>query len=197
MGTRSGIGRWVRVAALALAAPMIALAGGSAADKGPDYVLGYTMVRIDGTPQDLREYEGKVVLIVNVASACGLTPQYAGLEKLYQSRASKGFVVLGFPANNFGNQEPGSNEEIAEFCSSKFSVTFPMFEKVSVKGSDRCPLYAQLSDLPPPKGGEPSWNFTKFLVDREGRVVQRFDPRTPPDDAGLTARIDELLSEKP
>ncbi|MBL8745799.1 MAG: glutathione peroxidase [Phycisphaerae bacterium] len=160
-------------------------------------VLGFTLNRIDGTPQPLQEYRGKVLLIVNVASQCGLTPQYEGLESLYESKKNDGLVVLGFPANNFGSQEPGTNSEIAAFCSGKFNVTFPMFEKISVKGEDQHPLYRMLASLPEPLGGDPKWNFTKFLVDRSGNVVARYEPKTKPDDAALVAQIDKLLAENP
>lgn len=170
---------------------------GAAATHDPAYVLGYTMNLIDGKPQQLSAYQGQVVLIVNVASKCGYTPQYDGLEKLYESRKAQGLVVLGFPANNFGSQEPGSNKEIAQFCSEKFHVSFPMFEKVSVKGDDQCALYKALAGQPAPIGGDPKWNFTKFLVDRSGRVVARFDSKVAPDDPKLTAQIDDLLRQKP
>lgn len=158
------------------------------------YVLSYSMTRIDGTSERLDTYKGKVILLVNVASKCGLTPQYEGLQALYEAKKEKGFIVLAFPANNFMGQEPGTNEEIAAFCESRYNVTFPMFEKVSVKGKDACELYKHLASLPKPLGGEPSWNFTKFLIDREGNVVQRFEPRTKPDAKELVSRIDELLA---
>lgn len=158
------------------------------------YVLGYTMNRIDGTSESLETYKGKVILIVNVASQCGLTKQYPALEKLYDDKKEKGFVILAFPANNFLGQEPGTNEEIAKFCTSKYDVSFPMFEKVSVKGDDACDLYKQLAALPAPLGGEPEWNFAKFVVDRQGNVVARFHPKTVPDAPELTAKIDELLA---
>lgn len=171
--------------------------GGAAASHDPAYVLGFTMNLIDGKPQTLSAYQGQVVLMVNVASKCGYTPQYEGLEKLYESRKQQGLVVLGFPANNFGSQEPGSNKEIAQFCSEKYHVSFPMFEKISVKGEDQCALYKSLSGQPAPIGGDPKWNFTKFLVDRSGRVVARFDSKVAPDDPKLTAQIDDLLHQKP
>jgi len=163
----------------------------TAADAG--YVLGYEMPLLDGASQDLATYKGKVVMIVNTASKCGLTPQYEGLEALYKAKKDEGFVILGFPANNFRDQEPGTNKQIAEFCAQNYGVTFPMFSKVSVKGDDICPLYAQLTSQPAPIGGEIRWNFDKFLVDRAGRVVARFDPRTTPSDPALRAKIDELL----
>ncbi len=161
----------------------------------PRYVLDHAARALDGTEKDLRGYEGKVVLIVNTASRCGLTPQYEALEKLYREHKDAGLVVLGFPANDFKGQEPLSNEQIAEFCAERFDVTFPMFEKISVKGEQRHPLYADLVAQPEPAGGEPTWNFTKYLVNRAGEAVERFDPRTTPDDERLVARIKELLAE--
>lgn len=162
-----------------------------AAKAGDTYVLGYKMKSIDGKDVDLATYKGKVLMIVNVASDCGLTKQYADLQKLYDQKKDKGFVILGFPANNFGGQEPGSNDEIAKFCKEKFSVTFPMFSKISVKGEDVHPLFKQLASK---GGGEPAWNFTKYLVDRDGNVVQRFAHGVKPDDAALVKKIDELLA---
>lgn len=160
---------------------------GAMSDNG--YVLEYVMNRIDGSSQVLSEYRGKVVLVVNVASECGLTPQYEGLEKLYRERKDDGLVILGVPANNFGGQEPGTNEDIASFCTGRYSVTFPMFEKVSVLGDDAAPLYKELTGL----SSAPDWNFTKYLVGRDGRLIERFPPRVKPDDAGLTEAIDRAL----
>ena len=160
------------------------------------YVLGLTMNRIDGATEDLSIYKGKVVLIVNVASQCGYTKQYPGLEKLYESKKADGLVILGFPANEFGKQEPASNAEIKEFCSAKFNVTFPMFEKIVVKGEGTAPLYKKLAAQPAPIGGEPKWNFTKFLVDKSGNVVARYEPAVKPDDKDLVKKIDELLASK-
>lgn len=169
--------------------------GGVPAQPGKESsVLDFTVNRIDGTAQKLSDYKGKVVLIVNVASGCGYTPQYAGLEKLYEARKGAGLVVLGFPANDFGKQEPGTNEEIAEFCTSKFGVSFPMFEKIAVTGPDQHALYKLLASQPAPVGGDPKWNFTKFLIDRSGKVVGRYDSKVKPDDAALNAKIDELLA---
>jgi len=162
----------------------------------PLYVLGYTLNRIDGTEQDLTDFEGQVILIINVASRCGFTPQYASLEKLYEDRHEDGFTILAFPANDFKHQEPGTNKEIAEFCTEKFGVTFPMFEKIHVLGDDRSPLYRQLVDLPDPLGGDPEWNFTKFLVGRDGRVAARFGPSTDPLDKEFLAKLDELMKVK-
>jgi glutathione peroxidase-family protein len=174
----------------ALAEPDGAGGGGT----GSAYVLDHTMELIDGTPKELASYEGQVVLMVNVASRCGFTRQYAGLQELYEDHADEGFVILGFPANNFGGQEPGSNEEIAAFCSDSFGVTFPMFAKISVKGSDQHALYRQLSGQPKPIGGDPKWNFTKFLVDRSGNVVGRFGSSTGPKDPALVSEVQRLLA---
>lgn len=157
------------------------------------YVLDFVMKDIDGNDVNLADYKGKVVLIVNVASRCGFTGQYKGLEELYQGKKDRGLVILGFPANNFGSQEPGTNAEIKAFCASKYNVTFPMFAKVSVAGIDKCDLYARLAAQPAPIGGDPGWNFTKFLVDREGKVVSRYESRVRPNDTQLVAKIDELL----
>jgi glutathione peroxidase len=160
------------------------------------YVLGHTLKRIDGTEESLEKYKGQVVLIVNVASKCGNTPQYAGLQKLYTEKKDAGLVVLGFPANDFMSQEPGANKDIAEFCSSKYQVTFPMFEKIGVKGEAAHLLYRQLAAQPAPVGGEPDWNFTKYLVDRQGNVVARYKSKVKPDNAELVKKIDELLAVK-
>lgn len=159
----------------------------------PD-VLAFTVKRLDGADQPLADYRGKVVLIVNTASKCGLTPQYKGLEALYQSKKDQGFVVLGFPANNFGNQEPGSDAEITDFCAKNYGVMFPMFSKISVKGEDQHPIYQTLTGLPAPLGGDIRWNFEKFLVDRSGKVIARFDPKTKPDAEALVKQIDEALA---
>lgn len=166
----------------------------SAAD--PAYVLGYTMDDIDGKPVNLEQYKGKVLLIVNVASRCGYTSQYEGLQKMYTERHDKGFEILGFPANDFMSQEPGTNTEIKSFCTTKYNVTFPMFSKISVKGEKQHPLYKQLASQPKPVGEEPGWNFTKYLVDRSGRVVARYAPGIKPDDKELQAKVDELMAAK-
>ena len=162
---------------------------------GASSVLDFTLNSIDGKAAPLAEYRGKVVMIVNVASKCGYTPQYTGLEKIYEKYKAQGFVILGFPANNFGLQEPGTDEEIKTFCSSKYQVTFPMYSKVSVKGDDKTPLYQFLTD---PKtnsatGGEIKWNFTKFLVDRNGKVIARFEPAITPESADVTGAIEKAL----
>src|SRR5450755_2170739 len=142
----------------------------------------FTMDALNGTPTPLASFKGKVLLVVNVASQCGYTYQYEGLQALYMKYKDQGLVIAGFPANNFGGQEPGSNEEIGAFCKSKYGVTFPMFSKISVKGGDIAPLYKFLTDKTanPKTGGDIQWNFTKFLVDRNGKVIERFEPDVEP-----------------
>ena len=152
-------------------------------------VYDFTVNNIAGKPVPLADYKGKVVLVVNVASKCGYTPQYEGLEALYKKYKDKGLVVLGFPANNFMSQEPGSNDEIGAFCKSKYGVTFPMFSKISVKGDDKAPLYQFLTVT----GGEIPWNFTKFLIGKDGKPIQRFDPKVTPESAELSAAIEKAL----
>jgi glutathione peroxidase len=189
--------------------------------KVSPYVLDFKVKTLDGKEQDLSTYKGKVVVIVNVASQCGFTPQYEGLEKLYQEKKDQGLVILGFPANNFGHQEPGDGKQIREFCDSKFHVTFPMFEKISVVSEKtaeeaknatpkprpvfadgmQSPLYQRLSAQPAPIGGDPKWNFTKFVVDRSGNVVARFDAARENAgkatlESGLVSKVDELLKQK-
>jgi glutathione peroxidase len=144
---------------------------------------------IDGKTVPLAGYKGKVVLVVNVASKCGYTPQYTGLESLYQKYKGQGLVIAGFPANNFGAQEPGSDEDIKTFCSTKYNVSFPMFSKVSVKGDDKTPLYQYLTA----NGGEVKWNFTKFLVGKDGKVIRKFDSAVTPDAPELTSAIEQAL----
>ena len=159
--------------------------------------LSFTMKDIDGQDQDLRQYAGKTVLMVNVASQCGFTSQYKGLQALFAKYKDKGLVVLGFPANEFGHQEPGTNEEIKTFCTSKYSVTFPMFAKIKVKGTGISPLYKYLTDerAGHKHGGEIKWNFTKFLINRRGEVVDRFDSRIKPDDEKLVQAVEKALNE--
>lgn len=148
-----------------------------------------TVNRLDGTSAPLSAYRGKVALVVNVASECGFTPQYAGLEKLYEELAPKGFVILGFPSNDFGEQEPGSPNDIAAFAASKYNVTFPLFEKVKTSGSDASPVYTLASQVE----GPPKWNFHKYLVDRNGRVVKAFSSRVKPEGDELRAAIKAAL----
>jgi glutathione peroxidase len=157
-------------------------------------IYDFTLPSIDGQPLPLSNFKGKVVLVVNVASRCGFTPQYTALESIYEEYKDQGFVILGFPANNFGAQEPGTNAEIKTFCSSKYNVTFPMYGKVSVKGDDQTPLYHYLTkDANPSLTGDIKWNFTKFLVDRSGHVVNRFEPAIKPDAPEVTSAIEKLL----
>ncbi len=150
--------------------------------KVPD-VLNFRMKGLDGKEVDLSQFKGKVVLIVNVASQCGNTPQYAGLQKLYDKYGKEGFVILGVPANEFGKQEPGSDAQIAEFCKSNYGVTFPMLSKVVVKGEGICPLYKYLTskETDPKFGGPIEWNFAKFLISRDGEIVNRFKHNTKPE----------------
>lgn len=145
--------------------------------------------RLDGTPQNLADYRGEVALVVNTASACGFTPQYDGLEKLYETYKDKGFVVLGFPSNDFGAQEPGTATEIATFCSTRFHVKFPLFEKVKTKGEGQSPVYTLLAK----DGGEPKWNFHKYLVGRDGRLIKAFTSKVEPSAAELTTAIETAL----
>jgi glutathione peroxidase len=157
---------------------------------GASSVHEFTMKSIDGKPVDLSSYKGKVLLIVNVASKCGYTPQYSGLQALYEKYSDKGLVLIGVPANNFGGQEPGTDAEIKTFCTRNYNVTFPMMSKVSVKGGDMTPLYTYLTQA----GGDVKWNFTKFLVDKNGRVVRKFDSAVQPDSAELTSAIEKELT---
>ena len=159
-------------------------------------VYSFTLNSIDGKSAPLADYKGKVVLLVNVASQCGYTPQYSALEAIYAKYKDQGFVILGFPANNFGAQEPGTNEEIKTFCTRKYSVTFPMYSKISVKGADQAPLYAYLTkETGAGIAGDIQWNFTKFLVARDGKVVQRFEPAVTPDSKEMVAAIEKQLKQ--
>jgi glutathione peroxidase len=154
----------------------------------------FTLPSLDGKPAPLSAYQGKVVLVVNVASRCGFTPQYTALEAVYEKYKDQGLVILGFPANNFGHQEPGTNEEIKTFCQSKYSVTFPMYSKVSVLGDDQTPLYRYLTtEANPSLTGDIKWNFTKFLVDRNGKVIQRFEPAVEPNSKEIEAAVEAAL----
>jgi len=155
----------------------------------------FTMDDIDGKPVNLNQYRGKVLLVVNTASLCGNTPQYTDLESIYERYHDKGFEVLAFPANNFGQQEPGTNAEIKGFCLTKYSVSFPLFSKISVKGSDKHPLYQYLTEQSP-FPGEIEWNFQKYLVDRSGNVVGRFHHRTKPLSAEIVQEVERVLTTK-
>ena len=160
-------------------------------------VLDFTMTDIDGKDVKLNKYKGKVVLMVNTASKCGYTPQYEGLQSIYSKYKDQGFYVLGFPANNFGSQEPGSEKEIKEFCESKYKVTFPMFAKISVKGDDQHPLYKFLTskESDPQFAGDISWNFNKFLVNKKGEIVARFSSKDTPESPAVTQAIEKYLKE--
>ena len=161
-------------------------------------VYDFTMKDIDGKDVKLDAYKGKVALLVNTASKCGYTPQYEGLERIHAKYKDQGFVVLGFPANNFGGQEPGSNEEIKEFCTLKYKVSFPMFAKISVKGEDQHPLYKYLTDANtnPQFAGDIKWNFNKFLVDKNGSVIARFDSKATPESEAVTSAIEKALAQQ-
>jgi glutathione peroxidase len=170
-------------------------------DKGDKKVapaLNFKMKAIDGKEVDLSHYQGKVVLLVNVATYCGNTPQYKGLQELYDKHKDEGLVVVGVPANEFGKQEPGTNEEIAKFCTSKYHVTFPMMAKVVVKGEGICPLYKYLTDkeTDPKFAGPVTWNFEKFLISKDGKVVGRFKPRTKPESEEVVQAIEKELKKK-
>ena len=155
----------------------------------------FTQTTLDGKAVNLADFKGKAALIVNVASKCGLTPQYAGLEKLHETYGPRGLAVLGFPCNQFGGQEPGSEAEIAEFCTTNYGVRFPMFAKLEVNGASRAPLYAWLTaEKTAPDGpGDVLWNFAKFLVGKDGKVIARFNPRVAPDAPELVAAIEKAL----
>ena len=151
---------------------------------------------IDGKDTSLAAYKGKVLLVVNVASKCGLTPQYKALEAVFEKYKGKGFEVLGFPCNQFAGQEPGTNDEIKQFCSSKYSVTFPLFDKLEVNGPNRHPLYVALAGQDSPYPGDIKWNFGKFLIGRDGKIIKRFEPKTTPDSAEVTQAIEAALAAK-
>lgn len=172
----------------------------TAQDKGSSPVhlgdiFSHTMELIDGTPKPLSEYKGNVLIIVNVASFCGYTPQYKDLQTIHEKYQSKGLRILAFPANNFGNQEPGTNDEIMEFCDLNYNVTFDMFSKISVKGDDQHPLYTHLTTATD-FTGEVKWNFQKYVVDRKGRVVAMFPSKVKPTDKEFVALLEVLLSEE-
>jgi glutathione peroxidase len=158
-------------------------------------IYDFTVKDIDGNDEKLEKFKGKVALIVNVASKCGFTNQYEGLQKIYSEYKDQGFVILGFPANNFMGQEPGTNEEIKQFCTLNYNVTFPMFSKISVKGKDIAPLYKYLTEKEtnPEFAGKISWNFNKFLVDREGKIVARFGSRAKPESKEVITAIENTL----
>jgi len=185
------------VVALAFGAAFLFFHAESVSAKSAS-ILDFKMKDIDGKDVKLKKYKGNVLLVVNTASKCGYTPQYEGLQATFDKYKGQGFYVLGFPANNFGGQEPGTAAEIKEFCTSKYKVTFPMFAKISVKGTDQDPLYSYLTnketngDL----SGDIKWNFTKFLVDRKGHIVARFEPKVKPDSPEVMQAIEKYLAEK-
>jgi len=182
---------------LLLAAAIIVGAAMSVAiarEKPHTSVLSFTMKDIDGTDVPLSKYKGKVILIVNVASQCGFTPQYKDLEALYEKYRDRGFVILGFPANNFGEQEPGTDPEIKKFCTSTYGVTFDMFSKISVMGSDQHPLYKFITS-DPVYGGDVKWNFQKYLVNRDGKIIGKYFSRVTPLSPELTGAIEGALKE--
>jgi len=174
--------------ARAQAAPVAALTKSPASCPA---VLKHSFKRLqDEAPQDLCQYSGKVILVVNTASYCGFTKQYEGLEKIYAKYAGRGFVVLGFPSNDFANQEPGSAKEIADLCFNTYGVKFPMFAKTAVKGAQANPLHAELAKA---TGTEPKWNFTKYLIGRDGKVIAHFPSKVTPEDPQLTGKIEAAL----
>jgi glutathione peroxidase len=194
----------VRTTVVCLLAGLLALAPAAAradskGDKKVGSVLDHKMKDIDGKEIELSQYKGKVVMIVNVASKCGLTPQYNGLEKVYEQYKDKGFVIIGVPANEFGGQEPGSNADIKKFCTGKYNVSFPMMAKVVVKGPGIDALYTQLTkeEKDAKLNGDIKWNFTKFLVGRNGEVVSRFEPRTTPEAPEVIKAIEAELAKGP
>ena len=178
-------------------ATVTALAADNSGDKKVAPALNFKMKSLDGKDVDLSKYQGKVVLIVNVASKCGLTPQYEQLEALHEKYADKGLAILGFPANEFGKQEPGSDTEISEFCTSKYGVKFDMFSKVVVKGDGQCDLYKFLTskETDPKFAGPIKWNFEKFVLDRQGNIVQRFAPPVVPDSKEVVSVIEAELEK--
>jgi glutathione peroxidase len=186
------------LAAVLAAAPALFAADKDAPDKKVPAVLNFKMKTLDGKDTDLAQYQGKVVLLVNVASYCGNTPQYKPMEALYEKFGDKGFVVLGVPANEFGKQEPGTDAEIAKFCEETYKVKFPMLSKQVVKGDGICPLYQYLTskDTDPKFGGDIKWNFTKFLIGRNGEIVARFEPKVQPDSDDVVKAIEAELEKK-
>jgi glutathione peroxidase len=171
---------------------LLQVAGAQASDS----IYAVSLKDIDGQSTSLKPYKGKVLLIVNVASKCGYTPQYTGLEALQEKYKDKGLVVLGFPCNQFGGQEPGTNEEIKQFCSSKYQVTFPLFDKIEVNGPNRHPLYTQLAGEGSPYPGDIKWNFNKFLIGRDGKILKRFDSKVKPESPELTEAVESALAAK-
>jgi len=185
------------VAPAALVAFVVSLAGQAQGAEKVASALSFQMKSLGGKPVDLSKYQGKVVLIVNVASKCGLTPQYKGLEALHEKYSDKGLAILGFPANEFAGQEPGSDKEISEFCTKNYGVKFDMFSKVVVKGDGQCDLYKFLTseETDPKYPGDIKWNFEKFLIDRHGNIVNRFAPKVAPESAEVVQAIEAELAK--
>lgn len=177
--------------------PLVLLMTAHAADA-PKSIHEITVKTIDGQDVTLAQFKGKVLLLVNTASQCGYTPQYAGMQAIYEKYKDRGFEVLAFPANEFGGQEPGTNDEIKTFCASRYQTTFPLFAKIVVAGPDKHPLYQYLTDKAtnPAFAGEIPWNFTKFLVDGNGQVIGRFEPKSTPESADVTQAIEAALTPK-
>ena len=161
-----------------------------------DSIYDIPLKDIDGKSTSLKPYKGKVLLVVNVASKCGYTPQYTGLQALYEKYKDQGLVVTGFPCNQFGSQEPGTDEQIKQFCTSTYNVTFPLFDKLEVNGANRHPLYKTLAGEGSPTAGDIKWNFTKFLVGRDGKIVKRFDSKVKPDSPEMIQAIEAALAAK-
>ena len=183
---------------LAVVTALPATAADESAESKPESVLDFTVQDIDGKEMKLKDkYAGKVLLIVNTASKCGYTPQYADLETLYEKYRDKGFEILAFPSNDFGGQEPGSNSEIKLFCTEKYDVEFPLFAKIPVKGEEKHPLYTFLTDVErgPETGGEIKWNFTKFLVDGNGKIITRYEFKVKPTDENVAKDIEKALDD--
>ena len=179
----------IPILALALLPAVVAV-------QAAETILNVPLKDIDGRSTTLQAYQGKVLLVVNVASKCGMTPQYAGLEALYAKYKEQGLVVLGFPCNQFGGQEPGTNEEIKQFCTANYGVTFPLFDKLDVNGPNRAPLYTLLAGKDSPVAGDIRWNFTKFLVGRDGKILKRFESRTKPDAPEVVGALTAALATK-
>ena len=188
--------KWLYLLPLIVLTLMINPSGASAnpTNTACASVLSHTFLRLqDEVPQNLCQYQGKVIMVVNTASFCGFTSQYEGLEKIYARYKDKGFVILGFPSNDFGQQEPGSNKEIAEFCKNTYDVKFPMFAKSSVSGKDANPLFKMLISK---TGTTPKWNFYKYLIDRNGNIIESYNSLTKPDSKSMTSEIEKLLKGK-
>jgi glutathione peroxidase len=182
--------------AMKIIAILIGLAFAQAVSAQTNSLYNIPLKDIDGKDTSLKAYQGKVLLVVNVASKCGYTPQYKALEALQKKYESQGFTVLGFPCNDFRSQEPGTPEQIKQFCSSTYDVTFPLFEKLHVNGAEQHPLYAELTGTDSPFPGPIEWNFAKFVVGRDGKILKRFKPGVTPDSAGVVGAIEAAIATK-